>query len=255
MLERLANVEVYRESELTAADIFELAPDVLLLATGSHWRRDGVGTLGEGAATFAESCAVLTPDDIFAGRPTGARVLIYDDEHYFMGGGLAERFLRAGSKVTLVSPGPKVSAWCELTDEQYFVQKTLLEMGLDWLPDHRLVHGGRAQASFACIYTGRERRLDFDSLVLVTGRLPNRRLYDDLCRDPHAATAAGIALVERIGDCLVPSSIADAVYGGHRSARAVDSAVAVPKRERPELVFAPGASSVGRISNLQEGQS
>ena len=41
----------------------------------------------------------------------------------------------------------------------------------------------------------------------------------------------------RIGDCLVPSHIADAVYSGHRFAREFGEAgpeSAVRKRERPE---------------------
>ena len=55
---------------------------------------------------------------------------------------------------------------------------------------------------------------------------------------PAALAAAGIASVTRIGDCLAPSTIAAAVYAGHRLAREIDSPPpeGVPfLRELPEL--------------------
>jgi dimethylamine/trimethylamine dehydrogenase len=43
------------------------------------------------------------------------------------------------------------------------------------------------------------------------------------------------AAVSRIGDCLSPSHIADAVYSGHRFAREFDEPKsAIVRRERPE---------------------
>lgn len=39
--------------------------------------------------------------------------------------------------------------------------------------------------------------------------------------------------ITRIGDCLVPSHIADAVFSGHRFAREFGAAPTIVKRERP----------------------
>ena len=51
-------------------------------------------------------CRVLTPDDLMAGvRPDGERVVVFDDDHYYMGGVLAELLAREGRRVTLVTPG------------------------------------------------------------------------------------------------------------------------------------------------------
>ena len=65
-----------------------------------------------------------------------------------------------------------------------------------------------------------------ETLVLVTGRLADDDLFTEL---------GGRHSVTRIGDCLAPSSIADAVYSGHRFAREFgdNNAGAVPRRERP----------------------
>ncbi len=56
--------------------------------------------------------------------------------------------------------------------------------------------------------------------------------------DEDALASACITSLTRIGDCLAPSTIAAAVYAGHRLAREIDSPPldGVPfLRELPEL--------------------
>ena len=66
------------------------------------------------------------------------------------------------------------------------------------------------------------------TLIVVTGRVPVDDLYAPL-------VAAGVA-VSRVGDCLQPSSIADAVYSAHRFVRGFGAAVEpVLRREKPPL--------------------
>ena len=112
-----------------------------------------------------------------------------------------------------------------------------MELGLEPVFAHGLSQVGAGEATFACLYTGRERTLVTDNLLLVTGRLPERTLYDDLMADQQVLESAGIKSVTRIGDCLVPSSIADAVYRGHSYARSLEEpkANAPLPRERPAL--------------------
>ncbi len=57
---------------------------------------------------------------------------------------------------------------------------------------------------------------------MVTSREPNDGLYHELVSDSKALSEAGIRIVIRIGDCLAPSTIAAAVYSGHRFARELD---------------------------------
>ena len=244
LLEPMANVEVYRESDLTAADILELGADHVVLATGSRWRRDGVGGYLETPPGLNGSERVLTPDDLFAGRQPEGPIVIYDDDHYFMAGALAERFLGEGHAVTLVTPGTMVSTWTQMTDEQDFIQAKLLELGLETLFTHSLSAVGGQALTLDCIYTGRSRTLGYGTLVLVTGRLPERALYDALMADPAALEEAGIRSVTRVGDCLVPSSIADAVHAGHRFARELEEPESVksPRRERTRLFELEGVT-------------
>lgn len=221
MLGKLPNVQIFRESRLEAGHITELPFDHVVLATGSRWRRDGVGVVGMEPGDYPQA---LTPDDVFAGATLGPAVTIHDDEHYFMGGALAERLARAGHQVTLVTPYPQVSGWTVYTDEQGFVQDRLMRLGVTILPQHMLAGQGSDHVRIACATTGTEREVACDSLILVTGRLPVDDLWRDLSGRPNLA---------RVGDCLAPSSIADAVHSAHRFARLLGEPDLPPRRERP----------------------
>ena len=58
--------------------------------------------------------------------------------------------------------------------------------------------------------------------MLVTQRLSDDALYLELTADPGALAAAGIDAVYRVGDCVAPRLIADAIFDGHRLAREID---------------------------------
>ncbi len=219
MLAKLPNVQIYRESRMGADDITDLNPDHVVLATGSNWRRDGVGVVG---MTPGDYPGALTPDDIFAGVKVTGPVLIYDDEHYFMGGALAEKLARDGHKVTIATPYPQVSGWTIYTDEQGFIQDRLLLLGVKILPQHLLT----AQTPDTARLTdaaGQPHDTPCKTLILTTGRLPNDALWQALHHRPNTT---------RIGDCLTPSSIADAVYSAHRYARLLGEPDLPPRRER-----------------------
>ena len=228
MLAKFPNAEIFRESRIGAGDIADLGIAHVVVATGSRWRRDGIGQRGEEAVALP---GALTPEDVFAGHPLAGPVVIYDDEHYVMGGALAERLSREGHAVTLVTPSPVASSWTSLTDEQGFIQKRLIECGVAIRPLLLIAGSAPGEARFACAYTGRAEAIACGALVLVTGRLPADGLYRDLA----SASAPVPATLARIGDCLAPGLVADAVYSGHRFARGFgdDPKTMTALRERP----------------------
>ena len=85
-------------------------------------------------------------------------------------------------------------------------------------------------------------RIDADGVVLVTQRLSDDALWRELDGRPG---------VYRVGDCVAPRLMAEAIFDGHRLAREIegaDPAVALPYlRERPgdplELGPNPGADA------------
>jgi dimethylamine/trimethylamine dehydrogenase len=233
-LPRLANVEVALESDVDADEVLSYGFEHVAVATGSLWRADGVGRWHTRPLALDAALETLTPDDLLGGaRPAGRRVVVFDDDLYYMGGALAELLLAEGRIVTLVTPAPRVSEWTVNTMEQERIQRRLLEAGAEVLVSHTLLGSDAGAARVACTYTGRERVVECDALVLATARLP----LDGLAQELHARAAdwadAGLRSVRAVGDALAPGTIAAAVWDGRRYAEELDEpldADAVPFR-------------------------
>jgi dimethylamine/trimethylamine dehydrogenase len=114
---------------------------------------------------------------------------------------LAEKLRLDGLAVTLITPSDRVSAWTVNTLEQHSIQKRLLELGVELCTSRNVVEFDGSNVMSECTYTGRLTSVAAAAVVTVTARLPN----------------------DTIGDCLAPSTIAAAVYAGHRYAREFDA--------------------------------
>jgi dimethylamine/trimethylamine dehydrogenase len=239
MLSQLENVDIYLNNKLTADDIDAFEADSILLATGSYWRRNGLGHTVRTPVEIDTNTRLLTPDDIFNNVEIEGDILIYDDEHYFMAGALAEKLLLQGHRVTYVTPSTMISSWTAMTNEQEFIQERLQSMGIKTVFGQKICTIDSNLLTTCCTYTGDPVGHEFSNLLLVTGREPDNSVFKNMKVE-----------ATRIGDCLVPSSIADAVYAGHKFAREFDQSPQqlIPRRERalilPTTVFtAPGAMS------------
>jgi dimethylamine/trimethylamine dehydrogenase len=229
----MTNVEVYRESDLGADDVLAIGADHVALATGATWRRDGFGrSHPAGLADLGPAERVFTPDDVMSGRLPEGRVVLFDDDHYYMGSVVAERLCADGMPVTLVTPGDKVAAWGTYTVEQARTQRRLLELGVEIIAAHGLSAFDGREAVLACAYTGRSRRIEADSVVMITARQPNDGLYRSLSERLSAGAEGVPKSLRRIGDCDAPAIIAAAVYAGHRYARELDS----PEGDRAQVL-------------------
>ena len=219
---RMSNVEVFFDSTMTADDVLDLGVDHAGLATGSAWRRDGVGRYNTAPIDVAPGMACFTPDDLMAGARPEGHVVVYDDDHYYMGGVLAEVLAAAGNKVTLVTPATQVSDWTANTLEQGFIQARLIDLGIDIRITRGLNAIKASGVKIACTYSGRREEIACDSVCLVTARLGEDGLYRDLMARKVEWAAAGLKSVKLFGDALAPAPIAWATYAGHRYARELD---------------------------------
>ncbi len=222
-LRELPNVRTYLESRLTAADILEHGSAHVVLATGAAWRADGVGREHRTPLPFLAGKPVLTPDDLTT-RGVDAiaapgPVVIFDDDRFYMASVLAELVAQAGRETVFVTPAPIVAPWSENTLEQDRIQKRLIELGVEIVPLHGLAGLSENRLRVECVYSGRVQEIDCGTLVAVTSRLPNDRLWEDLSARKEDWREAGLRSVTRIGDCLAPGLIAAACYSGHEYAR------------------------------------
>lgn len=206
-ISQMANVDLYLESLMTPETLNDFGADHIAIATGAKWKKDGIGRQNPLGIKIAAGVKVLSPDDIMAGIEPKGPVVVFDDDHFYMGGAIAEKLRRDGCEVTLVTPAAKVSSWTHNTLDQHAVQKQLMELGVRVVTSHNLSAVRSNAVDLSCVYTDTSKALDCAATVLVTMRQPVDELWQ-ACPD-----------LIRIGDALGPSTIAAAVHSGHLFAR------------------------------------
>jgi dimethylamine/trimethylamine dehydrogenase len=219
-IKKIENIFFYPSSPMTAADVLDAGAPHVVIATGATWRRDGVGR--SLSRPVPGNGKIFTPDDLMGGKLPSGRVLIYDDDHYYMGGVLAELLVQNGCEVTLMTPAPLISYWTQFTLEQEHILRRLHELKVTLLADHTLASFSPTTAAVANVITSAGSTLACDAIVMVTDRIPNDSLYHEL----KPALAEGkLKSLRLIGDAEAPNIIAQAVFSGHLAAREFDEPV------------------------------
>ncbi len=149
-------------------------------------------------------------------------MLIFDDDHYYMANVLAEVALAKGCKVIFAAPGGAGRALDAQHDGAASHPGAPAESGAEIVISQALSAIGPDGVTLTCDYTGRTRALACDGVLLVTARHPNDALCRELKADEAALQRAGIIGVTALADAVAPSTIAAAVYDGHRYAREIE---------------------------------
>ena len=214
-LEKMENASTYPGSQMDAEAILESGTAHVILATGSQWRRDGVGRTLWQPIPGHDSPHVFTPDDLMTDRLPSGRVVVFDDDHYYMGGVLAELLAGRDCEVTLVTSAPLISYWTQFTLEQERILHRLTSSGVTLYTQH-LLNAIRPDAvTLSNMVSGTEVDLPCDGVVLVTDRLPNDALLRAL---KPAVEEKKLSSLRVIGDAEAPHIIAQAIYSGYLAA-------------------------------------
>ncbi|MGT2490668.1 oxidoreductase [Cupriavidus basilensis] len=244
------------QKALTANAILEYGAEKVVIATGSHWVTDGTNCLTHDPIPGADASRddQLTPEQVIAGKKAiGKRVVILNADTYFMAPSLAEKLATAGHEVTIVS-GVHLANYMHFTLEYPNMMRRLHELKVKEMGDHfcSRIEPGRLEIyniwgdGSRRTYRGpgksprdenkSHRWLEFDSLVLVTGRRSNDTLHRQLKAAEDRWESVGIKGVYLIGDAEAPRLIADATFGGQRLAREIEEADAqIPLPYRREV--------------------
>ena len=212
------NVEVYKESRLTAELIGELGINNIFLATGSSWRKDGIGRSRRNPIQGLESISVYSPEEAVQSlQDIKGPLVVYDDEQGYLAGVIADHLSSEKVEVIFVTPASVVSPWTESTLEQKRVQASLINSGVKIICNQSIKKIENKTAVLECVFSGSTTKLPCESIVMVTERISDTTLYDSLIQSNlDGKTSYNI---KTIGDAEAPGLIADAVYLGHLAAQ------------------------------------
>ncbi len=158
---------------------------------------------------------------------------MWDDDHYYMGGVIAELLAEKGYDTHYLTPASEASTWTRATLEQHFIQARMLRKGVRIQTFRALQSIDRDHVMTACVFTGTPECIPADAVVLVTARWPHEELASELRGRQFEWSDAGISSVSVIGDACAPATIAHATYAGRRFAEELDG----PLKTGDELPF------------------
>jgi dimethylamine/trimethylamine dehydrogenase len=255
------------QKPMTAAAALGYGAEKIVIATGSSWNTDGTNGLTHDPIPGVDASRPdqITPEQIFEGKKAiGRRVVILNADTYFMAPSLAEKLAQAGHEVTIVS-GVHMGSYMHFTLEYPNMMRRLHELHVKEIghtfcsrvePGRLEVYdlygeGSRRTFRGAGVLprdpNRTQRWIEFDSLVLVTGRHSNDALYRELKQQQSAWAQNGVKAVYLIGDAEAPRLIADATFSGHRLAREIEEPNAqFPKPYKREV-------AVWGVAHLPDG--
>ncbi len=205
-------VEIAYSSPVDAQVVADLDPDVVLVATGSSFRRDGLQRwrpLLE--IPGVERPHVVTPTEVLSGRATGRNAFVLDDLGSYPAVGVAEYLLREGAAVTLAASHALVAPGLVPTMEWEPAVGRLHAAGATLLTRVALERVTEDGVGVRHLDSGATDELECDLVVLVTGYAAERSLADVLA-DVHPD-------VRLVGDARSPRGLQAAIGDANTLAR------------------------------------
>ncbi|MGB4811261.1 MAG: FAD-dependent oxidoreductase [Methylophilaceae bacterium] len=232
------------QKPMTADDVLKYGADKVIIATGASWNADGNNCLTHEPIPGADASLPdqLTPEQVMEGKKKiGKRVVILNADTYFMAPSLAEKLATDGHEVTVVS-GVHFANYMHFTLEYPNMMRRLHELHVEEMGDHFCSRIEKGRLEVYSIWGDGSKRtyrgpgvsprdantthrwLEFDSLILVTGRHSECTLWNELKAREAEWAKNDIKGIYLVGDAEAPRLIADATFAGHRVAREIEEA-------------------------------
>lgn len=226
-LDKLSNVEVHLNSRLSAEEVLDYGAEIVIIATGCHYATDGLNAATHEPIEGADASLdwQLTPDQVVSGaKEIGKRVLVLENEAYFMGASVAQKLAGEGHEVQLVTQAGDIANYMEYTLEAPMLHRDLhrLNVGIHTYTMLDKIEPGVCHA-YNVWNPAHKEQFEVDTVVLCTARMSDDELYRQLKSDPDRLQQEGIEAVYVIGDASAPRMIVDSIFDGHRLAREIDS--------------------------------
>lgn len=211
---------------LTYENILEYGAEHVIFATGSKWDTTGMCAPLHDYIAGADATKpdVLTPEQYCIDKkPAGKRVFVTDNDGYFMGSAMAILLAENGHEVTYTTFAASVGPYLRFTLEEQRVYERCMELGVNMIAQHFTVSTENGVATLMHMHSGKEMQVGYDSVMLVSHRVSQCAIYDQLQANPEAMKEAGIKSIHLIGDAHTPGMIAQATFSGARLAREFDT--------------------------------
>lgn len=190
--------------------------DVVILATGSQPRMDGVQFGAPGLPTPGHDLPhVISSHDLLLGpqRDLGRSAVVLDDTGHYEAIAACEFLIAKGVAVTYVTRLVSITPYVDTTMRTVPALERLYEGDFTPLTRHRIVSIASGWATVQPYQSEKPQTVPADTVVWISPNEPTRGLYDAL-RQRHR----NISLV---GDALAPRDLQTAIAEGHRAARGI----------------------------------
>jgi pyruvate/2-oxoglutarate dehydrogenase complex dihydrolipoamide dehydrogenase (E3) component len=205
-------VDVRLNTEASEADILELNPDAVIVATGSVPGRSLDSPFQH--AVVEESVAVLSVWDVLLEqKQVGQRVLVVDEEGHHAAMNVAEFLADRGQNVEVITSMQHVANQLLLNLETPLLMTRLVSKGVTLTPYTVVSQASAKTVTLTSLVGLPERKEEVDSVVSVTGRRP----VDDI----YFALKGKVPALIRVGDCVAPRLTDQAIHEGYSAGRAV----------------------------------
>ncbi len=204
-------VEIRLNTELAASDATEFGADVTVVATGSVWDTSGrtIGRVDQISVPQAAGSSVIDPiTAIASSEACGDRVVIVDDNGDYLPLGLAEKLALAGHAVTLVTAAMAIGSKLGGTLDLPWVYPRVLDAGVAIVTSSYVDRIEPRAIVLSDVWGRGTRELPADTVVLSMLRSSDDALF-------QALSADGLD-VRRVGDCVAPREVDDAMLEGVR---------------------------------------
>ena len=224
-----AGVDIQLNCPVTAKEILDCDPDVVIVATGGWPDTDVLPPASNGADLL------VSVADVVSGHvPVGPRSLVFDDHGNLQALACVEYLLDRGAEVQLVTPDRAIGHELDGTLHPAYLKRFHSD-GVIMLPDLRLVgvsrSSGQLEVVLRNVYTGIEQTSIVDQVVVEHGVVPADGLYHELSEhssnggtldvdafitnNPQPQPSGGFRLF-RIGDAVAGRDIHAAIYDARR---------------------------------------
>jgi 2,4-dienoyl-CoA reductase-like NADH-dependent reductase (Old Yellow Enzyme family)/thioredoxin reductase len=202
-------VKIVTGTEATAQMILDQKPDAVVVATGATWMRNGYTGMSHMEVDGWQQDNVITADEVVSGTAeVGKNVLVWDGRTDMVAHGVAEMLADRGCNVVLVAPTPILGGIDLIKDMTWFhFMPRLLNKGVDVQTQTFMVMIVDKTVTVLNIHTMEMREIPADTVVLITGKIPNDELYKEL--------EGKVAELYKVGEARNPHQMGEANRDGH----------------------------------------